>query len=288
MAKRGFSKVPAAGALIAAALAAAAAAPFERIVALTPSSVEIIYALGAEDRLVAVSAYADYPPRAREEKPSAGGIVNPDIERIVSLNSDLVICNPSEMAKRKFAALGIELAEIPDETLDDVAASFTRIGELVGKPEDGRALSARLISAVEAARERTKARGKVRALVVIGYEPLWVAGGAGFLNELLTAAGGSNAAGAVTKDFYAIDFERVIAAAPECIIDLTLEDAGDEKARAKVRRFWRRFDSIPAVACGRIEFIDSDLLTIPGPRLVDGLGKLEKALHGDCDEGGGE
>lgn len=274
-----------AAAITSTALGAAASHTYERIIALTPSSVEIIYALGAADRLVGVSSFSDFPPQARREKPAVGGVVTLDIEKILSLRPDLVISNPSAMVTRKLGALGLNVEQVPDETLEDVAKSYIRIGELVGKAEEGRAMAQRLRSAVAAAREHLRARGEVPALVVIGYEPLWVAGGTGFLNEILEAAGGRNVAGAIERDFYAIDFERVIAAAPGCIIDVTIEDAGDQKARAKVLAFWKRFESIPAAASGRVEFIDSDLLTVPGPRLVEGVAALEKALHGadvDC------
>lgn len=274
-----------AAAITGTALGAAALRTYERIIALTPSSVETIYALGAAERLVGVSSFADFPPQARREKPAVGGVVNPDIEKLLSLRPDLIISNPSAMVTSKLGALGLNIEQIPDETLDDVARSFARIGELVGEAEGGRAMARRLITAVAAAREHSQERGEVSALVVIGYEPLWVAGGTGFLNEILEAAGGRNVAGAIEKDFYAIDFERVIAEGPECIIDLTLEDATDCEAQAKVMAFWRRFESIPAAASGRVEFIDSDLLTVPGPRLVDGVAAIEKALHGaevDC------
>ncbi len=273
--------------LISTALGEATPAAFERIIAFTPSSVEIIYALGAEDRLVGIGSYADYPPQARREKPTVGGIVNPDIERIVSLAPDIIISNISAMARTHFSRLDLNHTEVPDTSLDDILASFVRIGEIAGRTDEGHAMARRLAAAVEQARSRLAERRKISTLVVIGYEPLWVVGGSGYLDELLRAAGGTNAAGAIKRDFYAIDFERVIASAPECIIDLTLKDAGDERGRAMVLAFWNRFRSIPAVAAGRIEFVDTDLLTIPGPRLQQGIERLQAALHGPDDNAGG-
>jgi iron complex transport system substrate-binding protein len=274
-------------AMAAAALLAAAAFPradggdaaaYKRIIALTPSSVEIIYALGAEDRLVGISSFSDYPPRARAEKPAVGGVVNLDVEKIISLSSDLVLSDPSVMASEKLAALGVKAEFIPNDTLADVENSFTRIGELVGKAAAGKALANRLAKAVESARKASAGRPRPRVLAVIGYEPLWVAGGYGFLNELIAAAGGDNAAGAVKKDFYAADFERILVARPEVILDLTLEAPPTAAEREKALAFWRRAGSIPAVSNGRVEFVESDLLTIPGPRLIDGLGRIQRAL----------
>ena len=191
------------------------------------------------------------------------------------LKPDVILSNPSVMASEKLGPLGFKLVFLPNQTLEQIAASFVSVGEYAGRVEAGKVLAARFTENVSAAKQRSRERASLKAVAVIGYEPLWVAGGAGFLNELLEAAGLTNAAGTVKKDFYAADFERVLAAAPEIIVDLTLEGTGDEAARKKVAAFWDRFRSIPAVKAGRIEFVDSDLLTIPGPRLVEGLAALE-------------
>ena len=183
------------------------------------------------------------------------------------------------MAAEKLTRLGIEVKFVPNKTLADIERSFETIGAVVGKAAEGRAMAERFGAAIAAARERRRGETAGTGARVIGYEPLYVAGGWGFLHELLETAGGSNAAGKVRKDFYAADVEGVIAARPEVIIDLTLEDARAAERRAVVLEFWKRFPSIPAVRSGRIEVIDSDFLTIPGPRLVDGLAALERALH---------
>ena len=121
------------------------------------------------------------------------------------------------MAAEKLTRLGIEVKFIPNKTLSDIERSFEMIGAVVGKAAEGRAMAERFGAAIAAARERRRGKAPVRALVVIGYEPVYVAGGWGFLNELLEAAGGANAAGKVQKDFYAADVEGVIAARPEVI-----------------------------------------------------------------------
>jgi iron complex transport system substrate-binding protein len=277
-----LTKALAGAAMVTAAVAAAvtgAAENHERIIALNPSIVETVYELGGQGRLVGISSYSDYPAGAKREKATIGGIVNLDIERIISLNPDLILSNPSVAAGEKLSALEIPMEFLPDETLADIEKSFDRIGELVGRDDEGRALAEKLRGAVVAAQERSEGVAKVRVLAVIGYEPLWVAGGAGYLNELIEAAGGENVAGGIAKDFYAIDFERVLAEPPEVIVDLTLEGAPSEARRAVVLSFWERFKTIPAVANNRIAFVESDLLTIPGPRLVKGLEALEGALR---------
>jgi ABC-type Fe3+-hydroxamate transport system substrate-binding protein len=252
---------------------------YRRIISFSPAVTEIIYRLGAQDHLAGIASFSDYPPEAAKEKPIVGGILNIDSEKILSLAPDLIISPPGAVANEKLPSFGADCQFLPDKTLADVESSFATIGRLVGKPAEGRALSDALASAVASAKAHNASRPRVRTLVVIGYEPMWVAGGYGVVNELLDAAGGTNVAGNVTKDFYAVDFETVLATAPDCIIDLTLDAPLTSARRDAIRAFWKRFPSIPAVASGRIEFVDSDLLTIPGPRLVDGLAQLEAALR---------
>lgn len=246
-----------------------------RVIALSPSIVEITYAIGAEDSLVGISRFSDYPPEAREAKPSVGGVVDIDVEKVIAIEPDVIISNASVMAEEKLGALGYKLVFLPVRTLDEITASFNAVGEQTGRPDAAGALSERFEGAVAAARERTLRRTPVKVLAVIGYEPLWVAGGAGFLNELFTASGFTNSAGAVEKDFYAASIETILASRPDVIIDLTLEDPQDAAGRKRIEAFWSRFESMPAVRNNRVEFVASDLLTIPGPRLVKGLKALE-------------
>lgn len=239
----------------------------------------MVYAVRGEDRLVGIAQFSDYPPQAMKEKPVVGGILNVDTEKILALKPDLILTPPGAMASEKLCRLGVRIQYTPDKTLDDITSSFVTIGNVVGKPLEGQELAKRFKAGVAAARERNSHKQPVRALLVIGYEPLWVAGDYGALNELLEAAGGINAAGAVKKDFYAADIETVIAARPEVIVDLTLKATDPPSRRDAAKAFWSRFPSVPAVKNNRIEFIDVDLLTIPGPRLLEGLIGLEAALH---------
>jgi len=253
---------------------------YRRIISFSPAVTETIYKLGGQDRLVGVASFSDFPPEAEKEKPTVGGILNIDSEKVLSLKPDLIISPPGAIASEKLPQFGADVKFLPDKTLADVRNSFVEIGRLIGKPAEGARLAGALSGAVDAAKKRNAGRARVPVLVVIGYEPMWVAGGNGVVNELIDAAGGRNVAGKVNKDFYQIDFESVLASAPEVIVDVTLHAPVTAEKRAPVVSFWRRFGTVPAVKSGAIEFLDTDLLTIPGPRLIDGVAELAKALHG--------
>ena len=249
---------------------------YKRIAALSPSIVEVIYAVGGEDRLAAINDFTEYPPQAKKEKPSIGGLINVDIEKVITLECDLILSPVSAMAKDRLSGLSVPLLCIPNKTIEEIRKSFIRVGELVGKKEEGEALAkqfAELTRRKEA--EKDAPKGK-KTLILIGYEPLWVAGGEGFLNEFIEICGGENAAGGIKKEFYAMDFESVLAAKPEIIIDISLSRTDDEDGRVRGESFWEKWPNIPAVRDGRIEFIERDLLTIPGPRVVKGLEAMKK------------
>lgn len=260
------------------AVAAPAPRQYRRVVTSTPALTEIAYALGGQDRVVGIARFSDYPSEAAKEKPQVGGILDVDAERILALRPDLVVTPPGAMANEKFTRIGVPVEFIPNKTLADIAASFEEMGRVLGRREKGMEMAASFREAVAAARARNKGRARVRTLVVIGYEPMWVAGRWGFLNEILDAAGGENVAGE-DRDFYQMDFESVVASRPDVIVSLSLENATDAASRRKVADFWKPYASIPAVKNARIEFMSSDSLTIPGPRLVKGLSELERLLH---------
>ena len=143
-----------------------------RVISATPAITEIVYILGGEDRLVGIANYSDFPPRAKEEKPEVGGILNIDYEKILALRPDLILTPPGAMAAEKLTRLGIEVKFIPNKTLADIERSFEIIGGVVGKAAEGRAMAERFGAAIAAARERRRGKPPVRALVVIGYEPV--------------------------------------------------------------------------------------------------------------------
>ena len=240
-----------------------------------------------EDRLVGIASFSDYPPEASKEKPRVGGIINVDVEKIYLLKPDLLLSPPGVMAGEKLSRLGVRCEFVPNKTLDDIASSFSIIGRLVDRADGGRSLENKSRASIDEARRRVRSDEPVRVLVVIGYTPLWVAGGYGFLNELVEAAGGQNVAARVDKDFYAIDMESVIAARPQVIVDLTLEDVTEEKRWQRSNAFWSRFRSGRVLKDARVVFVKSDLLTIPGPRLIEGLAALEKLLHPAEEPAGG-
>jgi iron complex transport system substrate-binding protein len=248
-----------------------------RIVSLTPSTTEILFALEVGDRVVGVSRYCDFPPAATM-LPRVGGFTDPSLEAILALSPDLVVGarGPSNRGVvETLASLGIATAFPPDGTLDDVRASIRDLGARVGAGRRAEALVAAIDADLLAIRTALGGRRPVRTLVVLGSRPLSVAGPGGFLDDVLRAAGGEN----VVRDgppWPTIGVERVLDLAPEVIVEAGLGMGGEPGLD------WSRWPSIPAVRDGRVVRIDDVRLLRPGPRVAEAVALLARALHPDA------
>ncbi|HHQ47511.1 MAG TPA: hypothetical protein ENK19_01330, partial [Acidobacteria bacterium] len=179
------------------AAAAMAAAP-RRVVSLGPSLTETVFALGCGDRVVGVGDYAQWPPEVRT-LPRLGGLYNPSLERLLALDPDLVLL-PSPIPRLEAACrrAGIPVAVVPVTSLDGVVEATERVAALLGCPERGRTLVARIRGELEAVRHRVATRPRRRVLLQVGTAPgpglegLTVAGGGTFLSGLVATAGGAN------------------------------------------------------------------------------------------------
>ncbi|MFQ5828718.1 MAG: cobalamin-binding protein [Candidatus Methylomirabilia bacterium] len=253
------------------------AAPPRRIVSLVPSVTEIIFALGAEDRLVGVTDYCDFPPAAKD-KPSVGGMLAPSLEAVVALSPDLVIATDAGIRLVTFDQL--ERLDIPfyivranrlEETMDAIA----RLGELTGRRDVVAPLNEGLRRRIRAVRTAVMPFRRPRVLYVLWPEPLIVPGREAIVTELIQVAGGESITARDRGDYPRYSLEAAVAREPEVIL---LANHGTGSG-AISREPWERFGSLPAVKTGRIHSVDGNLLHRYGPRIVDGLEKLARLLH---------
>ncbi len=253
------------------------AAPPARIVSLVPSVTETLFALGAEDRLVGVTDFCDYPPAARR-KPSVGGMVNPNLEVIVSLRPDLVVATTEGNREETFAQLrrlGIPTYLVAAHRVADVTALIAHLGELTGRRAAAEALRARLDRRVEAVRRAVAPYKRPRVLYVLWPEPLIVPGREALVTELIRLAGGDSVTAAEADAYPRYSLEAAVAKAPEVIL---LANHGSNTGPVERER-WERLAALPAIRAGRLGQVDGNLLHRYGPRVVDGLEQLARAIH---------
>jgi len=253
----------------------------QRIVSLTPALTEILFAVGAGDRVVGVTQYCDFPPEAKA-KPKVGGYVNPSVEAVLALKADLVLVSPGPGNRDSALALrraGLRLEIVPAETLEESLAAIESVARFVGDETAGRDLAAAVRVRLDAVAKRVAGEPRVRTFFCIQTDPIIAAGRDTLPSQLLELAGGSNVVSALR--YPRLDVEAVAGSKPELILqsrmDLANDDAHVEDA------FWKRWPSILAVARGRVVVLPDDLTLRPGPRVADAAEELAAILHGEAE-----
>ncbi len=249
-----------------------AAAP-RRVVSLAPNLTEIVFLLGQEEKLVGVTRYCNYPPRAAA-LPRIGGIVDPDVERIVAADPDLLLCttdgNPKERVKI-LEEMGIPCFAVGPQNLEAIFETIERVGALLGVPEKGRKEAGAL--RVRADRvSRVQRAPSPRVLFVVSTSPIIAAGNGTFLDELVRTTGGRNAAGGFAGRYPRLSVEDLLVVGPDIILVAAM--AGVEEFSPSVSRW----SEIPAFRNGDVVTLDGDLVTRPGPRMVTALEKVAEVL----------
>ncbi len=255
-----------------------------RVVALAPSLTEIVFAVGAQDRLVGVTAFSDFPLEAKD-LPKVGSYVHLDLERIVALKPDLCLAikdgNPREAVQR-LERLGIPVFAVNPTNLNGVMETVKALGRLLHA--QGRAH--RVVESMDRRirrirRKVSKTSYRPRVFFQIGIAPIVSVGTRTFAHELITLAGGINVAEG-PEPYPRFSVEQVLGLKPDVIL---ISSMARGEVFEKVKKDWLRWRGIPAVTHGRVFLVDSNLFDRPTPRLVDGLELLAKLLHPEVFHG---
>lgn len=247
-----------------------------RYISLAPSTTEILYALGLDKEIAAVSSYCNYPPEA-QKKPKIGDFSHPNIETIISLKPDFVFATGLEQdpAVAELRRLKIKVYIADPADLNALFATVTDIGRITGRTQEARRIVTAMkkdIAAVRAKAEKIPPGKKVKVFLEIWRDPLMTAGKGSFVDEMIGLAGGVNVAHEVPRPFCNYSAEKVVASDPDCIV-MAYMDSGSPLETVGKRGGW---SGISAVRNKRVyNDIDPDLLLRPGPRLTAGL----KALY---------
>jgi iron complex transport system substrate-binding protein len=252
--------------------------PPQRIISLAPSLTETLFALGLGPQVVGVDSYSAWPA-AVAALPRLGGLIDPNLERAVTLHPDLALLLPSEREMgARLAKLGIPTLVVPTETLADVERSFQTIAQRCGVPTEGSRLAARW----RAELAPRPVPGQPHVLLSISREPhrlggILVAGPGTFYDELLSRLAAVNVFADARVRYPQVGLEDVVARAPGTIVELQT-DALPPSVEAALVADWQRLPTIPAVAHRRIAVITGSFASVPGPRLPLLYGRLREAL----------
>jgi cobalamin transport system substrate-binding protein len=285
------SVMAAALALVVCASARPAAQPpaaqhaLSRVVSLIPAVTEMLFAMGDGARLVGVSNYDRFPPEVTRIQ-KVGGLLDPDVERIIALKPDLVIVYATQTELRQ----RLDRARIPyyvyeHRGLPDIMETVRAIGARIGAPADGQRLAAQMDEGLAAVRASVATEPRPKTLLVFGRDPqslrnVRASGGYGFLHDVLDVAGGDNVFADIKRQSVEASTEMILARQPDAIVDLWYGDSARTLDLAREQNVWNALASVPAVRNKQVHILVGDDFVSPGPRVVDAARKLARALHG--------
>lgn len=265
------------------------AASASRIASLSPSNTEILFAIGAGDKIIGRDSYSDYPPEALEIPDLGSGYPSFDVEAIIALEPDLVLVS-ALMPPEQIQAMqdrSLTVFQVPNpQTLDDLYANLELVASLTGNMEQAAALNASLRQRVEAV--QTKLQG-VNERPLVFYEldasqdtnAPWTSGPGTFQDMLISMAGGSNIGAGLQGGWTQISLEELLNQDPDMILLGDYLYGGVTPEQVAARPGW---ETLSAVNESRVYTFDDNLVSRPGPRLVDGLETLAKLLHPELFE----
>jgi len=254
--------------------------PPERIMTLAPSNTEIVFALGAGDRIVAVDQWSDYPPIARS-KPKIAPF-NPSLEHIVRLRPELILsARGAAELLLPLERQGIKVLILSPRTMEDVYRNIRLIGRILGTEANAEQLVGAMRHRVDAVLAKVQGAPRPRVFVELdGDDPTrpFTAGPGSFVDVLIRLAGGANVAGSSRLVWPQFSLEELIRADPDVIVlgDAKVPTNPQTPAMVVRRPGWQH---VRAVRQGAIHSINAELISRPGPRIVEGLETLARLIH---------
>jgi iron complex transport system substrate-binding protein len=251
----------------------------ERLVTFAPSNTEIVFALGLGSELVGVSgSFDNYPPEAKKiERIGGSGEfgVDPNAEKVVALHPDLMLTIAGgDQWKKRLRDLGVAVFTVNATDLSDLLDDIATVGRITGASEQASNLVKRMASDEAAIQERVSSEAPVPCFFEAYYPPLTTVGPHTFIYDLLERAGCSPVSSGAKSDYPEWSVDALVADSPQ--VYLVASESGVSPTAVAKRP---GFSAIGAVAGGRVYLVDSDLISRPGPRVIDGLKSLAEILH---------
>lgn len=255
----------------------------KRIVAIAPSTAEMICAIGACDLIVGVSKYCVYPAELKSRE-QIGGLYDPDLEKILALRPDLLITRGHHDALERLAEQGkFRIYHDETDSIAGIEQTVRELGALLGREAEASRVIDQFHTGLERIRKSNEQEPRPRVLLTVSRNPerlsnILTTGKGTFLTEMIEIAGGTNVFGDIDMGYPEIGVESIIAKQPDCIIEL-MPDADVRAIEAGVRAQWAELSSVPSVRNNRIFIVGTNNALIPSTRYVEFVEEVARILH---------
>lgn len=221
--------------------------------------------MGLGEKIVGVTENCDFPPDAKAKEKVGREIIN--CEKVISLKPDLIIM--LEDAQRpdveKLKKLKLPVATVDPRNVNEVLGSIRRIGELTGTEQRAEEIVSDIRARLQEVERQTSRRSHPKVFIVVGYRPLITAGPGTFINDILMLAGGENIVSGARSPYPEWSLETLLKTDPEVIV---IMDGVVEQREILSDKRWA---NLSAVRNNRVIFIDPDLISRPGPRVINAV-----------------
>ena len=246
----------------------------ERIVSLAPNITEILFALQLGHKVAGVTDFCDFPEEARH-KPKVGWLISPGIEKIISLRPDIVFAttegNKPEIVD-ELERMNIKTYVLNPHDINDVLSDITEIGNVTGQRSIAQELTGSLTRRINTVKKKAMEGRQKRVIYLVSANPIISAGPGSFIHDLIITAGGINVLSDSPIRYPRIDMEEIILKDPEVII------APDDLTE-QIHEWKKRWSGISAIRNGAVYPVNPDIVSRPGPRIVDGLEMIYEYIH---------
>ena len=258
-----------------------------RIISLIPATTEMLFDMGVSDRIAGVGSFDRFPSEV-SRFPRVGGLLDPNVERILSLKPDLVIVYDTQTDLiAQLTRASVPMFRYRHQGLPDIVQTMRALGTRIGAAKEADAAASRIEARLADVRRRVDKQPRPRTLLVFGREPgslrrIEASGGYGFLHDLLELAGGTDVLSDFRRQSVEMSTEMVLARAPEVIIELQYGDSPRRQQIDEETRVWEALSSVPAVRRKQVHLLVGDEFVVPGPRIVQAAERFARVLHPDA------
>ncbi len=241
-----------------------------KIVSLAPSNTELLYCLGAQDKLKGVSSYC------LSDKPIVGTFISASFEKLALMKPDLILLvSGQEMLAYQLQKKNFKVLVLPNEKLDDISSNLTKLGRLTGKTEKAKILTQTFQQKISELKQILSDGSTTRTLICVWAEPVICVGKKSFINDLITVCGGNNVLSGKSFGYTRVSQETLLTSRPDVII-LPFEAAG---GKTVARPPWSRICNTRGVSTYYLPQNSSDFLSRPSLNVIEGLSWLATLLH---------